>query len=66
MSFGVSSSAPGQPFDYERVFADADMALYEAKSLGRNRVCAAEPVRRQSSSPTATAQAPRPAASAAG
>jgi diguanylate cyclase (GGDEF)-like protein len=37
MSFGVSASPPGE-FDYESVFAEADMALYEAKHAGRNRV----------------------------
>jgi diguanylate cyclase (GGDEF)-like protein len=39
ISFGVSASAPGDGFDYQRVFAAADEALYQAKSLGRNRVC---------------------------
>jgi diguanylate cyclase (GGDEF)-like protein len=38
MSFGVAGSSPGE-FDYESVFAEADMALYEAKHAGRNRVC---------------------------
>jgi diguanylate cyclase (GGDEF)-like protein len=37
MSFGVAGSAPGD-FDYESVFAEADLALYEAKHAGRNRV----------------------------
>jgi diguanylate cyclase (GGDEF)-like protein len=37
MSFGVAGSAPGE-FDYESVFAEADLALYEAKHAGRNRV----------------------------
>ena len=37
MSFGVAGSTPGE-FDYESVFAEADMALYEAKHAGRNRV----------------------------
>jgi len=40
MSFGVSASEPGS-FDYERTFAAADLALYEAKNTGRNRVCVA-------------------------
>ena len=39
MSFGVSATAPGEPFDYDAVFAQADGALYEAKTGGRNRVC---------------------------
>jgi diguanylate cyclase (GGDEF)-like protein len=38
MSFGVAGSAPGD-FDYESVFGEADIALYEAKHAGRNRVC---------------------------
>jgi diguanylate cyclase (GGDEF)-like protein len=37
MSFGVASS-PGGAFDYSRLFAAADAALYEAKRAGRNRV----------------------------
>jgi diguanylate cyclase (GGDEF)-like protein len=41
MSFGVSASARGNAFDYETVFAEADLALYEAKRSGRDRVCAA-------------------------
>jgi diguanylate cyclase (GGDEF)-like protein len=41
MSFGVSASQHGDAFDYETVFAEADLALYEAKRGGRDRVCAA-------------------------
>jgi diguanylate cyclase (GGDEF)-like protein len=37
ISFGVSASEPGL-FDYDAVFAEADIALYRAKSEGRNRV----------------------------
>jgi diguanylate cyclase (GGDEF)-like protein len=64
MSLGVSSSRPGEPFDYERVFACADEALYEAKSLGRNRVCAAEVGERPAAS-SARVQAPKAATSTA-
>jgi diguanylate cyclase (GGDEF)-like protein len=39
MSFGVSASVPGSPFEYDRVFAEADRALYTAKRSGRDRVC---------------------------
>jgi diguanylate cyclase (GGDEF)-like protein len=39
MSFGVAASAEGEPFDYRKIFAEADGALYEAKRGGRNRVC---------------------------
>jgi diguanylate cyclase (GGDEF)-like protein len=42
MSFGVSTSAPGERFDYESVFAAADTALYQAKARGRNQVRAIE------------------------
>ena len=38
MSFGVSGSPPGEAFDYESIFAEADRALYGAKTDGRNRV----------------------------
>jgi diguanylate cyclase (GGDEF)-like protein len=37
ISFGVSASAPGE-FQYEDVFAEADLALYRSKQEGRNRV----------------------------
>lgn len=37
MSFGVAASDPGA-FDYEAVFAGADLALYEAKRAGGNQV----------------------------
>ena len=65
MSFGISASVAGDGFDYERVFAAADDALYEAKSLGRNRVCSAELVERPAASPSPSAQAPRAATSTA-
>jgi len=38
MSFGVSASDSGAQFDYEAVFARADLALYEAKRGGRDMV----------------------------
>jgi GGDEF domain-containing protein len=38
MSFGVAAS-DARGFDYDAVFAQADLALYEAKSSGRGRVC---------------------------
>jgi diguanylate cyclase (GGDEF)-like protein len=60
MSFGVSTSPIGEGFDYDTVFAAADEALYEAKSLGRNRVCTEE-VAGLLGSPSATRQPPRPA-----
>jgi diguanylate cyclase (GGDEF)-like protein len=41
MSFGVGASERGEAFEYEAVFAEADLALYEAKRAGRDRVCVA-------------------------
>jgi diguanylate cyclase (GGDEF)-like protein len=38
MSFGVSASKRGETFDYERIFSEADAALYQAKRGGRDRV----------------------------
>jgi diguanylate cyclase (GGDEF)-like protein len=38
MSFGVSASSEGAPFEYRGVFAEADEALYAAKAAGRNCV----------------------------
>jgi diguanylate cyclase (GGDEF)-like protein len=38
MSFGVSASSEGTPFEYRGVFAEADEALYAAKAWGRNCV----------------------------
>ena len=65
MSFGVSSSVSGEGFDYGQVFAAADDALYEAKSLGRNRVCTVELEPRERDDRPAPAQAPIAVTSAA-
>ena len=43
MSFGVSASEKGGRFDFQKVYAHADDALYEAKRNGRNRVCVRQP-----------------------
>jgi PleD family two-component response regulator len=40
MSFGVAGSA-GPDLEHERLLAEADTALYEAKARGRNQVVAA-------------------------
>jgi diguanylate cyclase (GGDEF)-like protein len=37
-SVGVAACAPGEPFDYDRLFAAADAALRAAKAAGRDRV----------------------------
>lgn len=39
MSFGVAASADGEPFDFDALYARADVALYRAKGGGRDRVC---------------------------
>jgi diguanylate cyclase (GGDEF)-like protein len=65
ISFGVAASARGAQFDYEKVFAAADEALYEAKSEGRNRVCERPPAVVSGSSPSAALQAPRAATNTA-
>jgi diguanylate cyclase (GGDEF)-like protein len=39
MSFGVAASADGEPFDFDTLYARADVALYRAKRGGRDRVC---------------------------
>jgi len=39
MSFGVASSEDGEPFDFDTLYARADLALYRAKRGGRDRVC---------------------------
>jgi diguanylate cyclase (GGDEF)-like protein len=44
VSLGVAASAPGEPCDFEQLFARADRALYEAKHAGRDRIASADPV----------------------
>ncbi len=39
ISLGLAASNAESAFDYPRVFADADSALYQAKHVGRDRVC---------------------------
>jgi diguanylate cyclase (GGDEF)-like protein len=43
ISFGVAASGRSTVFDYEAVSSEADIALYDAKRAGRNRVCAWRP-----------------------
>src|SRR4051794_18860027 len=43
MSIGVAATRPGESFDFDKLFAAADRALYTAKTTGRDRVCAAGP-----------------------
>jgi diguanylate cyclase (GGDEF)-like protein len=38
ISLGVGASQRGEVFNYDAVFGAADLALYEAKDAGRNRV----------------------------
>lgn len=42
-SLGVSASRPGERFDFEAVFDEADQALYRAKAEGRDRAFARRP-----------------------
>jgi len=39
MSFGVAASVDGEAFDFDALYARADVALYRAKRSGRDRVC---------------------------
>jgi diguanylate cyclase (GGDEF)-like protein len=43
ISFGVTASIAGEPFDYRAAFGYADAALYDAKDAGRDRVCVRDP-----------------------
>jgi diguanylate cyclase (GGDEF)-like protein len=65
ISFGVAASGRGGGFNYERVFAAADEALYEAKSDGRNAVRERPPVVFAGATPSAAMQRPRAATSTA-
>jgi diguanylate cyclase (GGDEF)-like protein len=65
MSFGVSASGRGGGFDYDRVFAAADEALYEAKSDGRNAVRERPPVVFSDAKPSAAMHRPSAATSTA-
>jgi diguanylate cyclase (GGDEF)-like protein len=42
VSVGVACFAPGKMCSFEKLYAQADQALYEAKRLGRNRVVQSE------------------------
>jgi diguanylate cyclase (GGDEF)-like protein len=44
LSFGVSASRYGDIFEYDRIFEQADAALYRAKNGGRNQVCVADEI----------------------
>jgi diguanylate cyclase (GGDEF)-like protein len=41
VSVGIAASARGTKFDWDKVYAEADRALYEAKARGRDRVASA-------------------------
>jgi diguanylate cyclase (GGDEF)-like protein len=43
MSFGVTSSAPGERMTEKQFVQNADKALYQAKAKGKNSVCAFQP-----------------------
>ncbi len=43
ISAGVASLAPGGSYSQEEMIKHADQALYHAKRIGRNRVCAWQP-----------------------
>jgi diguanylate cyclase (GGDEF)-like protein len=63
LSCGVAASAAGSSFDYDKVFAAADEALYEAKRSGRNCVKASAAALAPAASPTRPAE-PGPGAPA--
>jgi diguanylate cyclase (GGDEF)-like protein len=54
ISFGVSASQPGE-FEYDMVFAAADLALYRSKQDGRNRVQVNDELERGAQRPGAVA-----------
>ncbi len=45
-SFGVAVSDPEAGFEYRSLYAQADAALYRAKTSGRDRVCSADDTHR--------------------